>query len=187
MLWSGTTLLWSNLEHSQASTVRYRLYIRCCKLGTLCYHTPMLQSTPECSVPYPKFADDCCWWAMNTFFFVSGLITISTRLRHEVLCSCCSQSPIPTCRAHPWPVMHCVCFCYDFVILSSYGLLFISTQLCMLPPSLFFVIAHSAIHAFLISWLVVYVIHSTYLFTCTCILADSSTYISIDTCISVDS
>ena len=41
--------------------------------------------------------------------------------------------------------------CYDFVILSSYGLFFTSTQPCVLPPSLFFVIAHSAIHAFLIS------------------------------------
>ena len=41
--------------------------------------------------------------------------------------------------------------CYNLVILSSYGLFFTSTQLCALPPSLFFVIAHSAIHAFLIS------------------------------------
>ena len=41
--------------------------------------------------------------------------------------------------------------CYDLVILSSYGLFLILMQLCVLPPSLFFVIAHSTIHAFLIS------------------------------------
>ena len=40
--------------------------------------------------------------------------------------------------------------CYDLAILSSYGLFFTSMQLCALPPSFFFVIAHSAIHAFLI-------------------------------------
>ena len=45
--------------------------------------------------------------------------------------------------------------CYDLVILSSYGLLFHFNAMRMLPPSLFFVIAHSAIHASLISWLVV--------------------------------
>ena len=78
-------------------------------------------------------------------------------------------------------------FCYDLAILSSYGLLFHFNATCMLPPSLFFVIAHSAIHAFLISWLLVYVTHSIYLFTCTCIFADSCTYISIDTRTSIDS
>ena len=41
--------------------------------------------------------------------------------------------------------------CYDFVILSSYGLLFPFNAIHVLPLSLFFVIAHSAIHAFLIS------------------------------------
>ena len=49
-----TTLLWSTPEHSQASTDRY---IRRCKLGTLRYRTPTLQSTLECSIPYPGFAN----------------------------------------------------------------------------------------------------------------------------------
>ena len=42
----------------------------------------------------------------------------------------------------------------DVTILLSYhhtDYFFTSTQLCVLPPSLFFVIVHSAIHAFLIS------------------------------------
>ena len=77
--------------------------------------------------------------------------------------------------------------CYDLVILSSYGLLFYFNATHVLPPSLFFVIVHSAIHTFLVSWLVVYVTHSIYLSPCTCISADSRTYISVDTCISIDS
>ena len=57
----------------------------------------------------------------------------------------------------------------------------------VLPPSLFFVIAHSAIHVFLIPWFVVYMTHSIYLFPCTCISTDSCTYLSVDTCTSIDS
>ena len=51
------------------------------------------------------------------------------------------------------------------MILLSYhhmDYFFISTQLCVLPPSLFLVIAHSAIHAFLVLWVVTCVTHSIF-------------------------
>ena len=64
---------------------------------------------------------------------------------------------------------------------------FSSMQFCVLPLSFSFVIAYSTIHAFPILWLIVYVIHSIYLYPCTCISTDSCSYISIDTCTSIDS
>ena len=74
-------------------------------------------------------------------------------------------------------------FCYLIIIWT----IFHFNVIRVLPPSLFFVIAHSAIHAFPISWLVVYVTHSIYLFPCTCISTNSCTYIPDDTCTSIDS
>ena len=78
----------------------------------------------------------------------------------------------------------------NVIILLSYhhmDYFFTSTQLCVLPLSLFLVIAHSAIHAFLVSWLIVYMTHFIYLHLCTCISTDSYTYFSIDTHTSIDS
>jgi len=70
--------------------------------------------------------------------------------------------------------------CCNLVILSSYGLLFpfnAASHSHALPPSFPLVIAHSAIHAFLVSWLIVYVTHSFSLYTCTYISCDHHTCI----------
>ena len=78
ILQSRTTLLWSTPEWSRVITVRYKLYIRHCKPGTLRLRTPTLQSTPECSAPYPGFAD-------AVYFYISSVSFDSISL---IFCRC---------------------------------------------------------------------------------------------------
>ena len=91
----------------------------------LLIHIPLL---------YPLHID------FDTLLFSASEMIKTTAMRIKVVSAI--DVLTPTCNARR---------CYDFVILSSYRLFFISTQPCVLPPSFFFVIAHSDIHAFLIS------------------------------------